>query len=312
MDELLKGARNAVINCMNVKPSENVLILTDKEMPREISLALDKAIKDVKAKSEIKIIQPLERDGQEPTEEITELMKKYDVLFLVTSKSLTHTNATRSAVKEGARVASMPSVRKFSFTEGGLTADYNEVKKLSEKMLKKIENTKILEIKSKNGTNVRMEIGKYKIGMDEGYLREKGHYGNLPAGEVFTSPNNGTTNGNIVFDKFGRYGDNIRVTVKNGFAEEIEGSKILLKKINELGKKARFIAEIGIGTNPKAKIIGNVLEDEKVFGTVHIALGNNVGFGGSNDVEFHVDGIILKPTLIADNKILIKNGKWLV
>lgn len=308
---LIKGARNAVLNCVGVKKGEKVLILTDRNMPKEISLALDKACKEVKAHSEIKIIKPLKRDGQEPPKEIANIMRKYDVLFLVTSKSLTHTDATRLSVKNGARVASMPHVELISFTEGGLTADYSKVKKLSQKMLKKIKKSKNLKIRSDNGTDVSMEIGRYKIGMDEGDLRKRSCYGNLPAGEVFTSPNDFTTNGVIVFDHMGKYGKNIEITVKDGYAEKIK-SKKLLEEVNKLGKKARFIAEIGIGTNPKSKVIGNVLEDEKVFGTVHIALGNNVGFGGKNNVEFHVDGIILKPTLIADNKVLIKNGKWML
>ncbi|MFZ8830027.1 MAG: aminopeptidase, partial [Candidatus Aenigmatarchaeota archaeon] len=82
----------------------------------------------------------------------------------------------------------------------------------------------------------------------------------------------------------------------------------LEKIFRELGEKARQIAEFGIGTNPKAKIIGNILEDEKVFGTCHFALGNNVNFGGNNDVSFHLDGIIEKPTIIVDGKEIMRNG----
>ena len=91
----------------------------------------------------------------------------------------------------------------------------------------------------------------------------------------------------------------------------MEGSERLEKEVNEIGKMARNIAEIGIGTNPKARVIGNILEDEKVFGTVHIAIGNNLSFGGSVDVPLHVDGIILNPTLEADGEVLIKDGKWI-
>jgi leucyl aminopeptidase (aminopeptidase T) len=66
------------------------------------------------------------------------------------------------------------------------------------------------------------------------------------------------------------------------------------------GDAGRLLAEIGIGTHPTARLTGAILEDEKILGTVHLAFGNNVGFGGSNDVAIHVDGLILKPTLVTD------------
>jgi leucyl aminopeptidase (aminopeptidase T) len=78
--------------------------------------------------------------------------------------------------------------------------------------------------------------------------------------------------------------------------------------IADLGKPARNIAELGVGTNDRAIITGKVLEDEKVLGTVHLALGNNVGFGGTCDVPVHLDGIILRPTLVIDDEVIIKEG----
>ena len=82
--------------------------------------------------------------------------------------------------------------------------------------------------------------------------------------------------------------------------------------LDSVGKEARNIAEFGIGTNDKAKITGNILEDEKVIGTCHIALGNNAGFGGKINVQLHLDGIIKKPTIWVDNKKIMENGKFLI
>jgi leucyl aminopeptidase (aminopeptidase T) len=61
--------------------------------------------------------------------------------------------------------------------------------------------------------------------------------------------------------------------------------------------------------NDKAKITGNMLEDEKVMGTCHIALGNNAGFGGKVNVELHIDGLIKKPTVSIDDKRVMNEGK---
>jgi len=76
-------------------------------------------------------------------------------------------------------------------------------------------------------------------------------------------------------------------------------------KADAVGEKARNIAELGIGINPEAKLIGNVLEDEKVGGTVHIALGDNSCFGGDIIAGIHLDGIIKKPVLFLDGEKFI-------
>jgi len=310
-EKLIKGAKTVIRQCLKVKPGEKALILTDKNISSSIPQILLEALKEVNAISKIKIIEPLEFDGQEPSEEIASLMKNFDVIILATSKSLTHTKAREDACKAGARIASMPGITEFSFIEGGLTADYEEVKELVEKIHEKVKGSKEIEITSDNGTNFKAKVEGRRWFKDDGMIDEKGKFSNLPAGEVFIAPLEGTSEGILVFDKMGRFGENIKIEVKNGIAEKIEGSELLEKVIQEIGEKARNIAEIGIGANPKAKVIGNVLEDEKVLGTVHVALGNNFHFGGKIDVPFHADGIILKPNLEVDGKLLIKNGKWI-
>ena len=311
MKNLMIGARIAVNQCTNIKPEEKVLIITDSKMPRNLSEALKKAVDEIRAKCTIKFTEPVKVNGQEPSHEIAELMKKPDVLFLVTSASISHTKSRRDASKAGVRIASMPKVTEFSFTEGGLTADYREVKKLTEKMYEKLKDAKVIRITSENGTDFIARVEGRKWDKDDGIIDRNNNFDNLPSGEVCAAPIEGTSQGIVIIDKMEKYGEKIRYTVRNGFVEKIERSKLLEKDVEEIGHDARNIAEIGIGTNPKARIIGNILEDEKVYGTVHIAIGNNLSFGGSVDVPLHLDGIILKPTLEVDGKILMKNGKWI-
>jgi len=105
----------------------------------------------------------------------------------------------------------------------------------------------------------------------------------------------------------------IKLTIRDGFVEKIEGgeeAKKLEGILSKYGKEARNIAEFGIGTNPKAKISGNILEDEKVFGTIHIALGNNYDFGGKVKAPIHLDGIIKEPTVLIDGEYLFGGGVW--
>jgi len=307
--DLMIGARIAVNQCMNIKPSEEVLIITDNKMPKSLSEALKKAVDEIGVKCTIKYMEPIKENGQEPSHEIAELMKTPDVLFLVTSKSLSHTRARREASKAGVRIASMPKVTEFSFSEGGLTTDYMIVRELIEKMHGQLKNAKIIRVTSPNGTEFTTSVENREWEEDDGLINKKGKFCNLPAGEIATAPVEGITQGTIVFDKMGELGENIKLTVRDGYAIKIEGPR-LEEAVNKIGRDARNIAEIGIGANPKARIIGNVLEDEKVFGTVHVALGNSLSLGGKVDVPLHVDGIILKPTLEVDGKIIIEDGKW--
>ncbi|MFA6506421.1 MAG: hypothetical protein WCT14_09995, partial [Treponemataceae bacterium] len=71
------------------------------------------------------------------------------------------------------------------------------------------------------------------------------------------------------------------------------------------------VAELGIGTNDKATLIGNLLEDEKVYGTVHLAFGSNATFGGTISAGVHIDGIMLNPTLTVDGRVIVRGGKVL-
>ena len=96
---------------------------------------------------------------------------------------------------------------------------------------------------------------------------------------------------------------------------QIEGGEEA-QRLNDMlepfGRKGRNIAELGIGTNDQAIITGQILEDEKVMGTVHIALGNNLSMGGTCDVGIHVDGVFTRPTVYADDRVLMKDGKLLL
>ena len=71
---------------------------------------------------------------------------------------------------------------------------------------------------------------------------------------------------------------------------------------------ARNLAELGIGTNDKARVTGVILEDEKIYGTVHIALGSNDTFGGTVAAGIHVDGVVKEPVLKLDGKTVLEKG----
>lgn len=105
-----------------------------------------------------------------------------------------------------------------------------------------------------------------------------------------------------------------RMTFEKGRVMHVEGgagAEFLEKSFAQHGDAARVIAELGIGTNPLARLQGNIITDEKVLGTIHVAIGRNDFLGGKNIAATHIDGVVGLPTLEIDGKIVIENGKYL-
>ena len=192
---------------------------------------------------------------------------------------------------------------------GGMTADYNNINETAITLNKKLENTKKIRVITDSGTNITFDLEGCKWHMDTGICRESGCSSNLPAGELYIAPKDAS--GIFVVDgsmsSFGILDSPLEFTVQNRYVTDIRGknARELNSILDKVGDKARNIAEFGIGLNPEAKLIGNVLEDEKVRGTVHIALGDNSTFGGDVIAGIHLDGIIREPELFLDGKRFI-------
>ncbi len=317
LTKLDKASRIAIKDCMGAKPKEKILIITD-ENKREIGLSLHQNALAMGYESFLLEMKSREINGEEPPKFIAEAMKMADVILCPTTKSLTHTNARRNAAALGKRIATLPGITKDTMIRG-LNADYEKISKLTIKLAKMMDKTKSIRITAPNGTDITMSLEGRNGIASKGLFRKKGESGNLPTGEAFAAPLEGKTEGVFVADGsfavIGMLKNPIKIKVEKGLATEISGgkeAKQLIKMLSNFGKKGRNIAEIGIGTNDSAKLSGLLLEDEKVKGTVHIALGDNKSMGGKVNVPIHVDGVILKPTVFFDGKIIMKNGKLLV
>ena len=311
----MKGAWIAVETCMRIKPEETVLIVTDTGKT-EIAEAFAYAAKAAGGETTVSLMEPLRTHGGEPSKPVAEAMKAADVVLMPTTKSLSHTDARREATKRGARIASMPGITEDMMSIGGLTADYRRVAELTDKVAVILENGKRVEISTPSGTDLSMSIEGRPPLRDTGLYHNPGDWGNLPAGEACLAPVEGTTQGTLVIDSLGKMvKEPLRIEVREGWARKFEGpDAVKLQKIlKSADDNAYNIGELGIGTNPKARLTGAVLEDEKVLGTIHIALGDNTSYvGGHTKSKVHLDGILLQPTVKVDGYTLMKNGRLLV
>ena len=316
--KLDKACIIAIRDCMGAKKNESILVITD-EQKREIGYSLFQNAKALRHYSLYLEMKSGKINGEEPPEAIAELMKKFDVVLVPTAKSITHTDARRNASAKGVRVATFPGITKEIMIRG-MNADYKAISARSIKLKRILEKGEQVRVTSPSGTDISFSIKGRTAIASKGLFHKKGESGNLPTGETFLAPVEGTSNGVFVVDgSMAGLGliksVNIKIEVEKGFATKISGGqpgRKLKAMLDQVGKGAYNIAEFGIGTNDSAKLSGLLLEDEKVMGTVHIALGNNVTMGGTFNVPIHLDGVIKKPTVYLDNKLLMKNGKLLV
>ncbi len=148
--------------------------------------------------------------------------------------------------------------------------------------------------------------------------RKRSSPARLPAGEGYIAPLETIGDGTIVFDGslagYGLLASPVRITVKGGRAVDAENGagNWLLETLDAGGEYGRSLAELGIGTNPAAILTGNVLEDEKVIGTAHLAFGTSAGIGGVNAAGVHIDGILLRPTVELDGERVLDDGHLVV
>jgi leucyl aminopeptidase (aminopeptidase T) len=311
---LKKGSKIVLDNCLGIKRDEDVLIVTD-EIELNIGKALYEETKNIGAEAVLAIMKERDVSGEEPPRNIAEAMRNSDVVICVTDKSLTHTNAKINAVKNGARVATMPGISERMFSQGPIMADYTEVEKLTLKITKLLTKAKTARI-CKDGYALTMSLENRDGIPSTGVYRKSGMSGNLPSGEAYIAPVEGTAEGEIVIDGSmvgaGKLSELLYLKISNGKLEKMKGKDSDKFKFLFDNERNSNVGELGIGTNPMAKVTGIILEDEKVYGTVHIAFGTNISFGGTVKADCHIDGVILNPDLYLDDNLIISKGKFVI
>jgi aminopeptidase len=310
------AADNVIENCLGVKDGEIVTVLTDiaDEERVKIGRSLWEAAQKRGAEAIYVEMLPRKNSGEEPPVSIAALMATSDVVLCPTTKSLTHTKARRDACSRNARIATLPGITQ-EVAIRCLSANYIEVARRTEAVASALRTGSNFRVTSAEGTNLRLERGERSVIADTGLIRTPGSSGNLPAGEAFFAPMEGTAEGAIVFDgsigDIGKLKAPVRLVVQKGIAKVMTDSEAARKfdqLLSGVGPEAYQIAELGVGTNDRAEIHGTILEDEKVLGTVHLALGNNIGMGGTISVPIHLDGLIQNATLYVDDLLILEGG----
>ncbi|MGA1848054.1 MAG: aminopeptidase [Thermoplasmatota archaeon] len=305
-----KKAEITLMNCLLPRRSDRVLILCDRNT-LEMGQAFFDAADAMKLKVILVEIPVGTHHGDDPPNIVADAMIHSDVIVAPTTFSITYTNATRAALARGARVATMPGLTMEMLDKGGLDADYEKIARTIRKFGRKFQKAQSIKVVSEAGTDIEFSIeGRNWILDDNGVCHRRGSITNLPAGKVFIAPLERTANGIIVIDGafMGSTGENVEMELKDGLIISMKGPGEAMSLMDH-GKCAKTLCEFGIGMNPKSRVIGNILEDQKALGTVHFGFGDNSTFGGQVKCDIHVDGMVLTPDVMVDDEKIIEKGK---
>lgn len=240
------------------------------------------------------------------------------VVVALANNSTSHTRFRSLINSAGGRFASLPHFDPEMFNTS-MQVDWNLLAERTRQLACAVNQAVRMRVETPNGTQMLFGKDGRAAKGDDGLLTEPGSFGNLPAGEVYLAPLEGTSEGRMVLEyaPTRKLSTPLSLIVRKGVVIGIEGDEPYREKLEEKfaeNPNCRNIAELGIGTNDRASRPDNILEAEKILGTIHIALGDNSGFGGTVQAPFHEDYVFYRPTLTAiaadgSETVLLENGQ---
>ncbi|MBP6672162.1 MAG: aminopeptidase [Bacteroidetes bacterium] len=325
---LSNGARNAVRDCLRLKKEERITIITDRECA-EIAASLVHEVEKIGSEYSVFVMEdyaerPLKDMPQNILDDLGRSQCSIFAAITQTGELGSRIQMTSVVNKNKIRHGHMVNINKQIMMEG-MCADFIEVDRISQRLVEKARATKVIKAKTPAGTDFIAELSPHLKWLKTSGIISPDKWGNLPGGEIFTSPNN--TNGLFVVD--GVVGDYLcqkwgDIQKHPLFIEVVENriknvectNKELLKEFMDYthtDENSDRVGEFAIGTNIALKsIIGHILQDEK-FPGIHIAFGHPYAdHTGQNWVSTtHIDCVGRNFDIWMDDVQVMEKGKFI-
>jgi len=313
MTDLAPAVRTVVRRCLDVQEGENVVVVVDPGT-RTIGEALRDEAAAAGGDAVLIVMDERATDGTEPPPPVAAALASSDVFIAPASRSLSHTAARKRATDGGARGATMPGVTEDMLGRV-MAVDFDTMAARSKAVAAVLEAGTAAHITCPRGTDLTLALDGRAGISDDGELNTRGAFGNLPCGEGFIAPAFGE--GTVVASSLSPLGISVepaKLTIAEGRIVAADGGLgpqfiELLLTHGELGTN---LAELGVGTNDRARLTGNVLEDEKILGTVHVAFGASAGIGGTVSVPIHLDVVVVDASLEVDGQAVLDHGRYVL
>ncbi len=322
-------ATNLIRTCVNVQHGEKLLILTDEPLAYVRDTLLAEAATAQPAELWSYTIPNSMRPLTALPGPLLQVSKEVDVIIALLETVHTEEQVSPTLMHDllalytgGARVAVGAFITQ-DMLDNEVSADYQHIAALSSVLADRLQGTSSVHITTSLGTDLHLSVAGRSWMSDTGLFRGPG-WGNIPAGEVFAAPVEDSAEGVLVIDASLpglALTEPVRIVFERGRAVSIDGGGAGVAYLEQVFKSVedqpnsewtRVIGEFGMGTNPTARLQGNLMTDEKAMGTIHIALGRNDMWGGTNAAPLHIDGVVSQPTVRIDGELLIDRGTYLV
>ncbi|MBI2526086.1 MAG: hypothetical protein HYV93_08905 [Candidatus Rokubacteria bacterium] len=320
---------------VNAQAGQHVVIVTDTAHDPLVWQAVATCVHELGATPSVMLFPPRPADYLDPPEPVVEAMTRADLVVLVATTGMFHSPAGHRTMGAGVPTIVMDGgITADMLTRGGVTADYQQMLRTRYALGKRLEGARMARLRSSLGTDVTYSVeGRIFVPKEPDGSRhplkvfrraEEGRKGSPLYGVVFPGlefnipPVEGTANGVIVVDttlhQIGLLQQPIRFAVHQGRIKSIEGgyqARELEEYIRRFGDENAWHmpVEASIGLNPEARITGVQREDKNILGAIHVALGRNDDIGGTIYSKLHLDGVILRPTLEVDGRLIIEDGR---
>lgn len=312
--ELDRAVRTVLRDCLRIEPGEEVLVICNP-VTEDIGALMRIEAEGDGAFATLAVISELDSNGAEPPTPVAAAMVAAEVVLAPTIQSLSHTNARRAATQAGVRIATLPGVTEDMLARL-MNADMRTLRRRGAAIAAALRSGEEARITCQHGSDLRLGLKDRIPIADAGVLNAPGAFGNLPCGEAFVAPT--TAEGTLVVDGsiagVGKVETPVELTVRDGHLTDATGPEgaTLLEMLTMHGEDGTNVAELGIGTNEEATLTGNILEDEKILGTAHVAFGASAAIGGTVQVPVHLDCVIVEPTVEVDGKEIVRGGQLLI
>jgi len=311
--ELDRAVNSLIRDCLDLSPGEELLVICNPST-EELGALLRIHAQGEGGEATLAVISERESHAAEPPRAVAAAMLAAEIIVAPTIQSISHTEARRKASEAGARVASMPGVTGEMLARV-MSADLRQLRERGASLSRALGAGSEARITCANGSDLRLRLDDRSASVDAGALGTRGAFGNIPCGEAFIAPVEGAGDGKLVVDgsvaAVGRVAEPVELTVREGRLVEASGQEgqRLLELLSEHGPDGTNIAELGIGTNEAAELSGNILEDEKILGSAHVAFGASAAIGGAVQVPVHLDCVLMRPTVEVDGAPIVDAGE---
>jgi leucyl aminopeptidase (aminopeptidase T) len=315
VSELEQAVATVVGRCLRVQAGETVLVVADPQSTAIGQALLDAALA-AGGDAVLTILPPNPSRGTEPPAPVAAALAAADIFIAPCLPSLSHTSARKHACGAGHRGATLPGVTADMLARL-MSTDFDALAARCRAVAALLTCADDAHVTCPRGTDLRLDLhGRAGIS-DEGDLGAPGAFGNLPCGEGFMSPAGGEgTIATSALADVGLTDEPVMLTVRDGALAGADGAgdaaRRFLETLDAHGQLGRNLAELGVGTNDRATVTGNVLEDEKILGTTHIAFGASAGIGGTVSVPVHLDVVVFEPSLRIGDTHVLDGGRWLL